>query len=148
MSFDAQSFLDSAVSGANDTKVVPVPVGEFVGIIDKVTPRQWQSKDGTQTGIAIDITWLIEDANVKAQLGRDTVTVRQGIMLDMNEQGALDMGTGRNVSLGRLREAVGLNDPKKPFSFSQLPGMQANVNVSHRFANDETYAEVKGVSRA
>ena len=51
MSFDPQSFLDAAVTGSNDTKIIPVPMGEYMGIIDKVAPRQWQSKDGTQSGV-------------------------------------------------------------------------------------------------
>ena len=147
MSFNPQEFMDASVSGANDTKVIPVPVGEYVAIITDVKPRQWQSKDGSTTGIAIDVTWDVDDQAVKDLLGRDTVTVRQGIMLDTDGTGKLDMGTGRNVSLGRLREAVGKNDPKTPFSFAQLPGMAAKITVSHRIDGDNTYAEVKGAVR-
>ena len=85
--FDAQSFLDATVSTSNDTRVIPVPVGEYLGIVDKVTPRQWQSKDGTQSGIAMDILWLVEDAAVKQALGRETIIVKQaslakGIIID------------------------------------------------------------------
>lgn len=47
MSFDADSFLQSSVTESNDTKIIPCPVGEFQGIIDKVAANQWQSKDGT-----------------------------------------------------------------------------------------------------
>jgi len=147
MSFDAQSFLDSSVSTSNDTKLVPVPVGEYMGIIEKVSPRQWQSKDGSQTGIALDVIWLVEDAAVKEYLGRTTVTCKQGIMLDTTPQGGLDMSTGKNVGLGRLREAVGKNTPGEAFSFSMLPGLAAKISVKHRIADDETYAEVKAVAR-
>lgn len=147
MSFDPQSFLDASVSGSNDTKVIPVPAGEYMGIIDKVQPRQWQSKDGSQTGIALDVFWLIEDAGVKAHLGRDTVTCKQGIMLDLTPQGGLDMSKGKNIGLGRLREAVGKNDPNSPFSFSMLPGMSARVTVSHRVANEDIFAEIKNVAK-
>jgi hypothetical protein len=147
MSFDAQSFLDASVSGSNDTIVVPVPVGEYMGIINKVTPRQWQSKDGAQTGIAIDIDWLVEDANVRQLLGRDVVTARQGIMLDTTPTGGLDMSTGKNVGLGRLREAVGKNGEGDVFSFAMLPGLSAKISVSHRIAGENTYAEVKGVAK-
>lgn len=147
MSFDADLFLNAAVTGSNDTKVIPVPMGEYQGIIEKVTPRQWQSKDGTQTGIALDIFWLIEDAGVKAALGRDTVSCKQGIMLDTTPAGQLDMSKGKNIGLGRLREAVGMNDPSQPFSFHSLPGQSAKVSVSHRIVGEDTYAEVKGVAR-
>lgn len=147
MSFDAQSFLDATVSSANDTKIVPVPVGEYMGIIDKVSPRQWQSKDGTQSGIALDIIWLVEDAGVKQVLGRETVTCKQGIMLDLTSGGGLDLSSGKNVGLGRLREAVGKNEEGQPFAFSMLPGLSAKIAVSHRVAGEETYAEVKAVAK-
>lgn len=147
MSFDPQAFLDSSVSGANDTKVIPVPVGEYMGIIEKVLPRQWQSKDGSSSGIAIDIFWLVEDANVKSYLGRETVTCKQGIMLDTTASGSLDMSKGKNIGLGRLREAVGANDPSSNFSFSMLPGLSAKISVTHRISGEDTFAEVKGVAK-
>jgi len=144
--FDPQSFLDASITEANDTKVIPVPVGEYLGVIEKVTPRQWQSKDGTQSGIAIDIIWLIEDQDVKTFLGRDEVKCKQGIMFDMLPSGALDMSKGKNIGLGRLREAVGMNKPGQAFSFQSLPGLSAKVSVKHRLVEDDTFAEVKGVT--
>ena len=147
MSFDAQSFLDATVSSANDTRIIPVPVGEYMGIVEKVSPRQWQSKDGTQSGIALDILWLVEDAGVKQALGRDTVTVKQGIMLDLTPGGGLDLSAGKNVGLGRLREAVGKNVEGQAFAFSMLPGLSAKISVSHRVSGEETYAEVKAVAK-
>lgn len=147
MSFDPQSFIDSTITESNDTKIVPVPEGDYMGIIDKIAPRQWQSKDGTQTGIALDIFWLVEDSAVKEYLGRETVTCKQGLMLDTTPQGGLDTSPGKNVGLGRLREAVGKNTPGEAFSFSMLPGATAKIRVSHRIVGEDTFAEVKGVAR-
>jgi hypothetical protein len=76
-------------------------MGEFPGVIDKIAARQWQSGDGTKTGVALDVTWAIEDDEAKATTGRDVVTARQGIMLDLTPDGAIDMGEGKNVALGR-----------------------------------------------
>lgn len=145
--FDAASFLSASISDSNDTKVTPVPVGEYMGIIEKVEARQWQSKDGTKTGITLDVTWLIEDSGVKEFLGRETVTCRQGIMLDVTPQGGLDVSRGKNVGLGRLREAVGKNNPGEMFSFEMLPGLSAKVSVQHRIVGEDTYAEVKAVAK-
>lgn len=145
--FDPNSFLDAAITSSNDTKVIPCPVGEFMGTIDKVVPRQWQSKDGSQTGIALDVMWNIEDSGVKELLGREQVIVKQGIMLDTTPQGGLDMSQGRNVGLGRLREAVGKNNDGESFSFAMLPGLSAKVSITHRFYNDDTFADVKAVTR-
>jgi hypothetical protein len=147
MSFDAQSFLEATVTSSNDTKITPVPMGEYFGIIDKVSPRQWQSKDGSQSGIALDILWLVEDAGVKQLLGRETVTCKQGIMLDLTPQGGLDLSRGKNVGLGRLREAVGKNEEGQAFSFAMLQGLSAKITVSHRLNNDDTFAEVKAVAK-
>lgn len=151
MSFNPQEFLDAAVTEANDTKVIPVPQGEYLAVIDKITPRTWQSKDGTQSGIALDILWIIEDQGVKDFLGRDTVNCKQGIMLDLLPSGALDMSKGKNIGVGRLREAVGLNTPGQAFSFQQLPGQMAKVLVKHRLAtdgSDDIFSEIKAVTSA
>lgn len=150
MSFDADAFLQSSVTESNDTKIIPCPVGEFQGIIDKIQPRQWQSQDGTKTGVALDVIWLVEDAGARVATGRDVVTVKQGLMLDTNPQGGLDMAQGKNVPLGRLREAVGKNTPGEPFSFAMLPGLIAKISVSHRPDKNDpsiTYAEVKMVTK-
>lgn len=149
--FDAQSFLDAAYTESNDTKLIPVPVGEFIAIIDKATPRTWQSKDGTQSGVAMDIEWIIEDQEVKNYLGRDTVKCKQGLMLDLTPDGKLDMSKGKNIGLGKLREALGLNVAGQQFSFAQLPGQMAKVFVKHRDNPNEpgeVFAEIKQVVSA
>lgn len=144
MSFDTESFLSASISGSNDTKVIPCPVGEYQAVIEKVDARQWQSKDGTKTGVALDVTWLIEDQGAKAVTGREQVSVRQGIMLD-TVGGQLDMSSGKNIGLGRLREAVNLNGDS--FSFMQLPGQMAKVEVSHRVVGEDVFAEIKKVGK-
>lgn len=147
MSFNPDEFLAASISTSNDTKIIPVPVGEYAGMIEKVLPRQWQSKDGTQTGISLDIIWSVEDSNVKQHLNREHVTVKQGIMLDTTDSGALDVAKGKNIGLGRLREAVGKNSEGEPFSFAMLPGLMAKIAVTHRVVGEETYAEVKMVAK-
>jgi hypothetical protein len=147
MTFDATSFLDSSVTETNDTVVVPVPVGDYAGVITKVAARTWQSGDGSKSGVTLDVFWSIEDEQVKAELGRAEVICKQGVMLDTTPTGGIDTSKGKNVQLGRLREACGLNVPGKPFSFNMLPGQSAKVSVSHRAGQDgETYSEVKKVA--
>ena len=146
--FDVSSFLQTEVAGANDTKTVPCPVGEYPAQITKIDVRPWTSKkDPSMAGVTLDVTWEIDNAEVKALLGREKVTVRQGIMLDTTDAGGLDMGKGRNVGLGRLREAVNLNDPTRAFAFTQLEGQFANVSVTHRVDGEDVYSEVNKVSR-
>lgn len=146
--FNPEQFLDQQFTEANDTKLVPVPVGEYTAIAGEVKCRQWQSKaDPSKSGLTLDITWEIDDSAVKELLGRDKVTVRQGIMLDLTDSGSMDMGKGRNVGLGRLREALNLNQPGQAFSFSMIPGRLAKVAVTHRIDGENIYAEVKSLAR-
>jgi hypothetical protein len=146
-SFNPDDFINSSISESNSTKTIPVPQGEYPAYIEKVTPRTWSSKDGTKAGIALDILWNIQDPAVQQQLGRDSVTSKQGLMLDTTPTGGLDTSVGKNIGLGRLRAALDLNTPGQPFSFAMLPGRQAKVTISHRIADENTFDEVKAVSK-
>lgn len=149
--FNPQDFLDASVTDAMDTKITPCPQGEFTGVIEKILPEQWKNGDGTKTGIKLSITWIVEDQGVKDFLQRDTVTVRQQIFLDVSEDGRLETGPQKNVGLGRLREAVGLNVAGQPFTFSMLPGRMAKIVIKHRENPndaDTPFAEVQKVGAA
>ena len=146
--FNPDQFLDMQVTDSNDTKSIPVPVGEYTAVAEEVKCRQWTSKkDPSVSGLTLDVKWAIDDPAVKELLGREKVTVNQGIMLDLTDSGGLDMGKGRNIGLGRLREALDLNKPGEPFSFSMVAGRVAKVSISHRVDGENIYSEVKGVAR-
>lgn len=148
--FDPNSFLDSTVTESNSTVSLPVPVGEYTAVAGSPTVRTWTSKeDPTKSGMTLEIPWEIDSQEVKELLGRDKVSVKQGIMLDLTDTG-LDMGKGKNVGLGRLREAVGLNVPGQPFAPSMIAGRIAKVVVSHRIDKNDPnviYAEIKAVTK-
>lgn len=148
--FDPSVLLNTEILGANSTEIMPCPVGDYEAILAKSTLAGWKSNDGTKSGGKIVNEWHIQDPGVLQELGRDTVNVRQDIMLDTTPTGGLEMGKGMNVGLGRLREALGLNDATKPFRFSDLEGRMARVRVSHRPFTDGTdriAAEIREVSR-
>lgn len=140
--FDVDSFMNQTIDGANDTKMVVVPTScngkdIFLMVADKVELRPWQGKaDPSKSGLALDIQWVIEDEDVKAHCGREKVTVKQGIMLDMADSGGLDMSKGKNIGLGKLREALGMNVPGQPFSFGMIQGRMAKGSIKHR-PNDQ-----------
>ena len=144
--FDPTTFLNQQFDEALDTKVVPCPVGEYPALAEKVDVKTWSSRDGSSSGLKLEIIWDIQDDNVKQLLGRDTVRVPQQQMLDLTETGQLDFGKGKNVGLGRIREALGLNTPGEPFAFSMIQGRMANVAVSHRAAGEDQYAEIKRIA--
>lgn len=146
--FNPDAFLDQQIQGANDTQLLPIPVGEYVAVISKIDARPWTSKkDPSKSGIALDVTWDIDDPAVKQLLERDRVTVKQGVMLDLTESGSLDLGKGKNVPLGKLREAVNLNNPGAPFRFSMLEGQMAKIRIEHRIDGEMIYSEVRAVTR-
>ena len=147
--FNAEQFLDTVVEGAMSTKIIPCPEGEWMGLVDDLKVRQWKSKDGLQMGVTLDVMWLVEDESAKTAVGRDKVVVKQGVPLDLTEAGRLDTSEGKNVRLGRLREALDLNTPGVPFAIPMMKGRMAKVEVYHRSneAGDETYAEVKKASK-
>src|SRR6266705_1518674 len=146
--FDPATFLDTALTEANSTTVTPIPDGEYPAVIESVDVRPWQGRaDPSKSGLALDVVWDVDDPGVRQILGRDKVTVKQGVMLDLNTSGGIDTGKGRNDSLGRLREAVGLNIAGRPFSFRQLVGQVAKIKVTQRVDGDQIYNDVKGVAR-
>jgi hypothetical protein len=148
--FDPASLFDTTTTEVNDTKILPIPEGEYLAVIEKAEVSTWQSRDGTKSGLRLDVHYLIDDEGAKAATGRDKLTVRQGIMLDLNEAGnGLDMGKGKNVGLGRLREATDLNIPGQPFAMAMFPGRLVKIKVSQRPGDDaETvYNDVKGVTK-
>lgn len=148
MSFDPVMFLNTTIDEANDTKVVPCPAGEYLAISEKVDIKAWSSKDGSSSGLKLEILWDIQDDNVKALLGRDSVKVTQQQMLDLTDTGMLDTSKGKNVGLGRIREALDMNTPGVAFSFAALQGRMAKVLVSHRISGEDAYAEIKKIVKA
>ena len=146
--FDPNTFLNTTFTEANDTKSIPCPAGEYLALSEKVEVKTWQSRDGSASGLKVEILWDIQDENVKALLGRDSVKVSQQQMLDLTDEGGLDLGKGKNIGLGRIREALDLNTPGDPFSFGMIQGRLAKVIVSHRTAGEDIYAEIKKIAKA
>lgn len=128
MSFDPETFLDATFSESNATTFEPIPPGEYPAVIDEIKFSNGVSKDGNPWS-RIEVKWVLEDKALAERLGRKVLSSRQNIMLDFLESGGLDMGKGRNINLGRLREAVDLNRPGEAFSFRMLTGRRAKVKV-------------------
>lgn len=146
--FDPQTFLNSQITDALDTKTTPCPVGEYPAIADKVDVRPWAAGDGSSSGVKLVILWDIQDENVKSLLGRDKVVVPQEQMLDLTDSGMLDTSKGHNVGLGRIREALDLNTPGEPFSFGMIQGRMAKVMVTHRPYKEDLFNEIKRIAKA
>jgi len=139
--FNPDTFLNTETTEGNSTEFVPVPEGEYNGAISAIKPRS------TDSGAAIlDVTYDIDDAEAAEVTGIKIPKVRQSIFLDITEQGGLDMGKGKNVQLGKLREAIGQNTAGKPWQPGMLIGQVARITVKHREWQGAIFADVKGVA--
>lgn len=147
--FDPDSFMNETTTESNDTSMAPIPPGEYSAQIEKVEGRVVNGKDGERA--VLDVTYSILDEEVKTSLGRTVLTVRQTVWLDLNSNGKIDAGKGKNIGLGKLRTAAGLNDPGKPFAPPMLVGQVVKVSTGLRAdRNDPSiqYADVKSVGKA
>lgn len=131
-SFNAESFLSTRSQGKMDTKYPTCPAGWYQAQIDNLAARQVDKNDGSGQSTVMDINWLVLDDNVKQQLNVERVLVRQGIFLDLTEEGQLDYGTGKNVKLGKVRDVLKQNNPKKDWFPNLLIGSMARIHVEHK----------------
>jgi len=145
--FSPESFMSSQFTESLETKFVAVPEGEYPAVVKHVEASTWQSRDGSKSGLKLDLTWAIDDESVRQATGMAEPQVRQSIMLDLTESGGLATGPNKNVNLGRLRDAVGQNVSGKPWAPPMLSGQVARVTVRHRLYEDQIFAEVKGVAK-
>jgi len=148
--FDPDTFMQTAVNESNSTSLEPIPVGEYKAVIDEIKIETREGKDGKPV-YPLEVTWQLIDDELSARLGRDKLTVRQTIWLDLNEHGTLDTSKGKNVGLGKLREALGMNAAGKAFSISNLRGAgPALVSISQSPSKNDPeviYSNVKSVGR-
>jgi hypothetical protein len=141
--FDADSFLQSTITAVTSTARPPIPVGEYNAMVKSVAIRT------PKTSVILDVTWIIDDEAARKATGVAEPTVRQSLFLDINEQGQLDSGDGKNLQLGRLRTAVGQNTTAA-WAPSRLEGAMAKVSVTQRANENDTsiiYNDVKSVTK-
>ena len=143
--FNPDSFLDQETDQAS-TRRPPLPVGEYTGIITDLSQRAWTSRDQTKSGWAFDVQIEVQTGGAAGQ--PPTLRVKDSVMLDTNEAGALDYSPGKNNRLRRYRDATGLNDPGSRFSPRMLIGKSVKVKIKHRIAENEAYEEVDSVAKA
>ena len=139
MNFDPQAFLDLPVDEAFERRP-PIPAKDYTAIIQDVQARQWQSKDkynadGTpKSGIAYDVTLSLQiplDVREMTGLKTDTLTLKDSIMLDLNDQGGIDTSAGANRQLRNYREALDMNKPGVAFRAREMTGRMLLVRVKH-----------------
>lgn len=118
-SFDPSTFMNTEVAGEMETTYTPIPAADYSANVDEIDVRQITTDQGN--AVVLDVTYLIHAPDLAAEMGMERLTVRQGIFLDIEPNGAIALGANKNVKLGRLREALGQNAPG-PWNFQMLVG--------------------------
>jgi len=140
--FDADNFMNTQSTESNATKVIPVPPGEYNAQIKDLKVRD--AKDSK----VLDVIWELDSEPARQATGRKEVQVRQSLFLDFNDNGGLSFAEGKNVGLGRLRQALNQNNKGQPWSPINLKGGVAKINVTHRVDKDtgDIYDQVSKVA--
>jgi hypothetical protein len=135
--FDPNTFLDSDAGGPLSTERVLVPINTYHPcFITDIKPVEGLVKEGDNAGkpwARLDFIWTIDSQELRDLLNRAQVKVTQGIMLDLTEDGQLDTGKGRNVQLGKLRKALGINNG--PVQYREFLGKPATLQIGHEATN-------------
>lgn len=154
---DYSYLLEEEISDPNATQFEQCPEGEYLARLDdfELKAAEWNDKNTCEPRSApiLCITWHILDEGLKAQLEMDPVRVQQDLFLDVEEAtGQLSTDKNKNIMLGRIREAVGLNEVGQVFSLPMLKGSApATVRVAHvadKATPDIKRARITGVARA
>jgi hypothetical protein len=146
--FDPNTFLNQSVTGPLSTKIPVIPLGDYRAQIDKLEPRKVTTKAGDSPQLRI--VWKLIDATELASIDRAAATVRQDLWLDLkdgwqNSAWEMEEGEGKNVGLGRLFEALGMNNGG--INIGQLKGQVGIIKIGHR-GDDKgnVYDEVQRVA--
>lgn len=143
--FDPDAFAQTATEGAMDTFLTPCPHGDRQGQVEKFDTRQFE-KDGTEYTV-MDVSWHILDEESKKVTGMEKPLCRQSIFIDLTPEGALDNGKGKNIQLGRLRDALGQNTGKK-WHPNMILGAMALCKVGPDKKDPENYSKITSVAKA
>lgn len=149
MTFDPQAFLNQAAGVKLDEQRELVAEGEYLAIASEPKVEMKTSSKTGKPFYTFEIVWDIQDQNELQRLGRDRATVRQQGFLDVKEDGSLDFGRQKNITLGQIFSALNMNDGTG--SLARITGQMARVKVTHRPDQnnpERTYAEVNRISKA
>jgi hypothetical protein len=153
--FNPDQFVQDTIDGQMSTTIELIPAGEYDAILTEVGKARrisGTSSSGNEYDFAaIDLFFEINDPVLSEKIGRSTLRVKYGLNLDLDPTtGKLDVRKGKNVALGRLREAAGQNKLGQPWSFNNLlhtgPYVIVVDHVPNKNNPEVIYEQVKRVT--
>lgn len=146
---NTEEFLQTTTEGALDDHLDPCPPGEWLFIAGKPSIASFVFKSGEregETGYRMVLPWACQAQEVLTQLDRERVTVTQSVLLDLtDDQTGLDMGKGKNITLGQIRTALGQNEPGSDWSPAMIEGQPAVLKIKGGIYEERATAEVQAV---
>lgn len=141
MTFDPSAFINSTIDSPLDTEFFQLPEGDYEATVDNFSQEEGKetfkplskndepilSKATGQQLVTFNPSFVI--TNDKRLAGRDQYTVRGQGFIDFDDAGRIDTSRGRNVLMGMLRNACGINAPGIPLD--QAVGKRVMIHVYH-----------------
>jgi hypothetical protein len=154
--FDFDAFAQTAIDATKvdyEFKAVPDKT-ESAAQITALSGRSMEEYRDSFQGrhcMSVEVTWSLNDPNLKKELNMDKIEVRQGIIVDLTgvagEPGTtIDWSTNRSQGLKDLMLAVGLNNDKG-FNFNKLKHQEGWVITKMRDATDGSGRKFSEVAR-
>lgn len=157
--FNAQQFIKSTVSGASSTRYAVIPEGDYSLMLDQrnLDVEKWFTEQTASKGpnagntfITCEVPVEIVDQTLRDKMGQEHVYSRYRFIVDTNAAGEIDMSEGKNVKLGRLREALNQNDknvPWDPSMLAQASSVMFKGHLKHSPNKDDPQAPFSEISR-
>ena len=145
--FDPKAFVESTVEGTISTEKKLIPAGEYTAFVEAINASGGLGGPNKDKAWArLDLTWNIDSPELRDQLHRAKIVLTQGVMLDLDEEGAFDTREGKNVQLGRLLAVFGLNTGT--FQPRSLVGQFGKIRVEYETYKDTVQEKIKAVTKA
>jgi len=157
--FNPAAFLEAQVTEVNERRN-PLPPenpadegGLYTALIGEITTSSGIIGKGDKTGqpwIAMVVPLKIEvPKQIQDALSLPPVlTISDRAFLDLNAQGGLDNGPGKNRQQKVYREACDLNKPGDVFSWRSLGGRVVKVKIAHEMYDGNIQERIAAVLRA
>lgn len=151
--FNPIMFLEATATEALTTRNL-LPTDDYIAVIQDFNEKSFIQKPSTKmesgiwTGVSVRLRIdLRQYPQIRDQVGVDEVLLFHMVTLELNEGGALDYSKDKNRGLRAYREALGQNQPGKPWNFRMMQGQPVRVKVDHRQREDGSWTEdIKAVT--
>jgi len=123
--FNADVLLNAATESKMSTSIPPMPNGDFIFTITGV-----EFKNPKDDMVVLEAKVECIDPEVCAVTGMNPTKSKISCFCDLTDSGLLDDAEGKNVQIGKLREAVGQNEAGTPWTPMMLVGAQLRGKVA------------------